>query len=177
MLPNIDPTTPSVAVGAGAQTRRPEMEKVAEAYNTNQAKDSISYEEGGVKRSSTDVMKRLATPEARNRVAANQRPQDKAEINFQLTREEREVFVNAISGTEDPSEMSEREQSVLQKAAERIEKMLDDAQAYDTESRERLDKAVKEWYTRLSNGKHQAPSDLLSLIRKASVNRFYPLVQ
>lgn len=177
MIPNIDPATPSVAAGAGGQTRRPEMDKVVEAYNTVQAKEQVSYEEGDVARSSTDVVNRVATPEAKSRVQATQRPQDKAEINFQLTREEREVFVNALSGKEDPSEMSEREQTVLQKTAERIEKILDEARTFDTESRERLDKAVKEWYTRLSNGKHEAPADLLSLIRKASVNRFYPLVK
>lgn len=177
MLPNVDPTTPSVAVGTGSQARRPEVDKVAEAYRVAKVNEQIQNDEAAGPRSPENTVRKAAGVRESNTRTIAQRAKDSAEINFQLTREEREVFVNALSGKEDPAEMTEQEQTILQRTAERIEKILDEANALDTENRERLDKAVKEWYTRLSNGKHEAPGDLLTLIRKAARSRFYPLAQ
>ncbi|MCD7896757.1 MAG: hypothetical protein LUG50_08805 [Planctomycetaceae bacterium] len=97
--------------------------------------------------------------------------QDQAEINFQLTREERDVFLNAISGDESVEEMTKQEQETLQKAAERIEKLIEEADTRTAEGRERLDRAVKEWYSRLANGKHKPPTDLLRLIQAAAAGK------
>lgn len=94
---------------------------------------------------------------------------DQAEINFQVTREERDALVNYVSGKEDVKDMTEDEQETLQKVSERIQKMIENAEAKSTERGERLDKAVKEWYNRLTNGKDKAPINLTRLITLAAM--------
>lgn len=169
MLPNIDPTTTTASAVGGTtpQVKRPEVEKALEAYQQRPVSDNSSPGElEGTTRSAEKPTRIVGTRHETDRF---KKPagQDQAELKMQLTREEREVFLNAISGRESTSEMSEEEQRLLQKTTERIEKMLEEADARDAQTRERVDKAVKEWYTRLSNGK-QPPGDLLTLIRQAA---------
>lgn len=94
---------------------------------------------------------------------------DSAEINFQMTLEEREIFLSAMSGQEDPTDMTQEEQTVLQNVSERIEKLLEEAETKSTDRGDRIDRAIKEWYNRLSNGKHKAPADLVRLIRLSAM--------
>lgn len=166
MLPTIDSTTPAVG-GTTPQIKRPEVEKALEAYQSQSVSDTVSFEEAGGATRATERPTRVYGPRSDTDRFKKSAAQDQAEIKLQLTREEREVFLNAISGRESPSEMSEEEQELLQKTSERIEKLIEEANARDTQTKERVDKAVKEWYTRLSNGK-QPPGDLLTLIRQAA---------
>lgn len=171
MFLNIDPAA-STSVGAQAQTvKRPEIDRVAETYQTTAVRDSVAFEE-------TDIAARPAekpvsgTAGARTETGKRSKTEvrDQAGINFQMTREEREVFLSAMSGRERVSEMSENEQKLMAKAAERLERLIEAADARDAASREKMDKAVKEWYIRLANGR-QPPADLISLISDAAAGK------
>lgn len=183
MLPNIDPTTNAANVGAAVQpqVKKTESDKAIEAYNSNasaaprvKSADEQVQSGGAVRRKEAREAQRAVegAPVARTGKSKTdtylRQGQDQAEINFQLTREERAVFLGAMSGQDDPEQMTEQEQGTLQKAAERIEKLLEDATTRKTDRTDRLDKAIKEWYSRLSNGKHKAPADLIRLIQQAA---------
>ncbi len=189
MIPNIDPTTPSASLPNNAQVRRNDASKaIAEAYNVpvsdrkvkQAAADSEDKYPGAIpdeavdmgadssaagKIGTTDYQKGVYGRQSKTRVLTK----DEAEINFQLTREERDVFINAMSGNEPVKDMSEEEQQMLQKTAERIEKILEAVDTRTTEGRQRADAAIKEWYSRLANGKYKAPSDLVRLIQAAAL--------
>lgn len=183
MLPNIDPTNSAASVAAQTQpqVKRPELDKALEAYsnqtpavqspaapaqNRRHETDRVTVESGEAQKAA-QVTK--AAADAKHKTGIYQKPaQDQAEINFQLTREERDAFINAISGQENPKDMTEREQTALQRAAERVEKLIEEATTRSTDRGERLDKAIKEWYSRLTNGKHKAPADLVRLIQQAA---------
>ena len=182
MLPNIDPTTNAANVGAAVQpqVKRTESDKAIEAYNNASPAPRVKSADervqtgGEINRKEARGAQRTAegAPIARTGKSKTdsylRAGQDQAEINFQLTREERAVFLGAMSGQEDPKQMTEQEQGTLQKAAERIEKLLEDATTRRTDRTDRLDKAIKEWYSRLSNGKHKVPADLIRLIQQAA---------
>ncbi len=188
MLPTIDPTNSAASVAVQTQpqtpTRRLDAEKALEAYNLQTAAAdaekaaaaSQQVDAAGQKADTAGEAQKTA-PSPSRKAAAESKPktdvylrpgQDQAEINFQLTREEREAFINAISGQEKPEDMAEEEQTALQRAAERVEKLIEEALTRSTDRGERLDKAIKEWYTRLTNGKYKAPPDLISLIQQAA---------
>ena len=176
MLPKIDPTTPPPSAGSNPQARRPELDQALEAYKAPQVREQAVQEQAAETRSTTDIIQKAQrTSDARSVSGRAPRDRDSAEINFQMTREERAVFVNAMSGKEDPADMTEEEQGTLQKVSERIEKLIEDAITRDTASRERVESAVKEWYSRLSNGKREPGQDLLYLIRQAAMGQLKPL--
>lgn len=183
MLPNIDVTAAS-GVGGSTPVKKPDSDPVVqEPRKTNReapSDNTYASTPSGNKVSGADdvAATRSATATAKTRSEAKQgttriynRPEsvDKAEINFQVTREERAVFLNAMSGEEDPAEMTQEEQATLQKVSERLQKLIEEAAARDSDRGERLEKAVKEWYNRLSNGKRKAPADLVRLINKAAL--------
>lgn len=167
MLPNIDAGTTAVGVGTQPQPWRADQEKAVEAYQTPKLRNA--YEESSGARAAETVRERQKPePASATQILRRKLGQDVAEMGFLLTREEREVFVNAASGREKPEEMTGEEQDLLQKTSERLEKLLDEAMSRQSENRERIDTAVKEWYLRLSNGKREAGEDLLHFIRKAA---------
>lgn len=172
MITAIDP---AATTGVGTQVP-------AENYQTPRPRDVVARDSvlpGGTAAdkaadTSAGTAERVASrvPGARSETALRQqRPSakggDQAEINFQMSREEREVFLSVMTGREKASEMSETEQKLMEKASERLDKLIEAATSRDTASRERMDKAVKEWYLRLSNGK-QPPANLLNLITQAA---------
>ncbi len=188
MSPTIDPTTTSQALPPTPPLRRTDAGKtVAEAYNIPERRrhktESIDRANGkipdesvsaksdnasaGKVQSNADYQKNVYGRQSKTRILSR----DEADINFQLTREERDVFINAISGNESVQEMSEEEQKLLQKTAERIEKILAAVDTRTEEGRERADMAIKEWYSRLANGKFKAPTDLLRLIQAAALGQ------
>lgn len=191
MSPSIDSSTTSQALPSASPLRRADAGKViAEAYNVpngrrhktelinnpnlqngripDEAVDNKSENSSAGKvGSNTDYQKNPYGRQSKTRVLTR----DEADINFQLTREERDVFINAISGAESVKDMSEEEQKTLQKTAERIEKILEAVDTRTEEGRQRADLAIKEWYSRLANGKFKAPSDLLRLIQAAALGQ------
>lgn len=190
MLPNIDPTTNAVNTGASApaapqqQVKSPgqsAQDKAAEAaYNalpgirapqpeTQRTRDDSVQPGAGEARRAGATSQSGRLQAAKPKTGSHPQQQgDQAEINFQLTKEERDAFLNAMSGQENPSDMTEREQTALQRASERVQKLMDDAAARTTDRTDRLDKAIREWYSRLSNGKYSAPPNLLQLIQQAA---------
>lgn len=176
MFPYIDTTTTSAGIGAGAQARRPDLENVAEIEQVQTLQNKNNYEETPEAKAADVAQKsRKSTSGSATQVIGVRLGQDSAELGFHLTREEREVFVNAISGKESPEEMSEEERQLLQKTSERIDQLIEAAMSRTTENRERIDSAVKEWYARLSKGKLEAGEDLLTLIRKAARGELKPV--
>lgn len=185
MLPNIDVTN-TANLGGASPAKRPEPDQVVQdSYKSlsnvkeQQPKPKAAPVSNDRTSSATDVVKDSRPAEnvqqtqkagrSGTRSYDRNATQDQAEINFQLTREERDVFLNVMSGREEAGAMTEEEQTTLQKVSERIEKLIEDADAKDSERAERLEKAVKEWYNRLSNGKHKAPVDLIRLIHQAAM--------
>lgn len=189
MLPNIDVTTAATMGGSAPVTssaRRVETDQLVQ--EANRALQNLQIQQPQERQSSPSTADRAASTDAVTDSQATEKTQqtgkagkpgtrtydrngnrDQAEINFQLTRDERDVFLNAMSGREDPQEMTEDEQNTLQKVSERLEKLIEEATAKETERVERLERAVKEWYSRLSNGKHKAPADLIRLISQAAM--------
>lgn len=179
MLPNIDATTaPNVTSAAPAPAKRSESEQlVQDAYKVQQKiQDQLAGKTD--QKSAADSTKASTVEQVKQgqkqggkigtRVYDGVLTKDEAKINFQMTRDERAVFLNYANGEEDVSEMSQEERDTLQKVSERLETLIENAQTRNTERTEKLEKAIKEWYYRLSNGKATPPTDLLSLIRQAA---------
>lgn len=194
MLPNLDVTnttglgasSPNPAPARRSETDRLTNEEFRNTQNIREIQSPVKPADSAAQRDAQDV---ASTPdtnaaEATQQTALTTQPRqrtgttsiydrpaarDSAEINFQLTLEERDVFLNAMSGQEDPASMTPEEQTTLQKVSERIEKLLEEAEGKSADRVDRLDKAIKEWYNRLSNGKHKAPADLVRLIRLSAL--------
>ncbi len=172
MFLNIDPAA-TTSVGAQTQpVKRPELDKVAETYQATAVRSSVAFEEADTAATPAEKTGVRAPGGAQSETAKRSKTEvrDQAGINFQMTREEREVFLSAMSGRERVSEMSENEQKLVEKTAERLEKLIEAADTRDAAKREKLDKAVKEWYIRLANGR-QPPTDLITLIRDAAAGK------
>lgn len=178
MLPNIDPVTSAAAVGATTpSTRRPDMEKALEAYKSAPAarvdEKRVGKEAGRVgsetkEARAPDAVERTSQVKARERTTdVVRRIDDQADIAFQMTREEREVFLGYISGEEEIDQLTDQEKITLERVTERIEKLIEEADARSTKGRGRITLAMKEWYSRLANGK-QAPENLIDLIQRAA---------
>lgn len=178
MLPNIDPVTSTAAVGATTpSTRRPDMEKALEAYKNVPAarvddnrvgKEAarVGNETNGAR--AADAVERAGQVKSRDSsTEVVRRKDDQADIAFQMTREEREVFLGYVSGEEELSQLTDQEKITLERVAERIEKLIEQADARSTKGRNRINVAMKEWYSRLANGK-EAPENLIDLIQRAS---------
>lgn len=161
MLPNVDPVTQNVSSSTGVYQRR------ADYKVTDQTEAEALTSEKTAEAGPAQILEQ-------NR-SKNNSPvlgvQDQVELNFSLTRDEKEAFVNAFSKKQDPATMTEEEQETLKKAAERISKFVEETIARNTSKRERVEKAVAEWYDKLSQGETEGerPTDLLSLLRKAAM--------
>lgn len=163
MLPTIDTTLTNSGVGGGTPLRHLETEKAIEAYKSNVPVETKQKAEkpdpredvyqSSAERSKTDIVGR----------------KDQAEINFQLTMEERDAFLSAFTSKQDPSSMTPEEREALQKASERISKYIDETVARNGDNRERVEKALREWYSHLTKGETDGPLDLLNLLRQAAM--------
>lgn len=178
MLPNIDPVTNAAAVGAVTpSTRRPDTEKALEAYTSGSKarvdEKRVRREAGRVGKETKEARAPDAverTGQVRSRDTATdivRRIDDQADIAFQMTREEREVFLGYVSGEEELDQLTDQEKITLERVTERVEKLIEQADARSTKGRDRINVAMKEWYSRLANGK-QAPENLIALIQRAS---------
>jgi hypothetical protein len=156
MLPILDSLNPGAG---GVIPPRPEHDRVADAYRTSERKTEVRVREDDQYQSrsrSTDVLP--AKPDGR----------DQVELNFHLTLEERDAFQAAFGSKQNPDVMSPEEKETLQKAAERISSYIDEAIARNSDNRERVEKAVGEWYSRLTKGESK-PMDLINLLRQAAM--------
>ena len=112
-------------------------------------------------------------PPAKDGQAARERPRDQAEMAFSLTAEERDALVKTVAAArrDESAELSPQEQETLRQTAERIAKAVDETIAKNNDKRQFVEKAVSEWYTKLSNGEAVEPFELIKLLRDAAVGK------
>lgn len=177
MLPNIDnvnttASTSGVATQSTTQ-KRSDTDRVAqamhaksvEAYKSNQSTpDPTNAAEKTAASRKVDKVEPSKGTEARQK-------NDQVELNFSLTREERDAFINAFAEKQDPATMTEEEKENLQSAAERIAKYVEETISKNGERRERVEKAVGEWYSRISKRELEGNFDLIDLLRKAATGQ------
>lgn len=170
MLPTIDTTNPGV--GSVTPQPRPEAERVAEVYRTSRAEERPEARKGARIDDRGDSYQA-----SRAKTEAVGASADQVEINFQLTMEERDAFLAAFSSKQDPATMSPEEKETLQKASERISKYIEEAISRNRDNRERVEKAVGEWYSRMSRGERDGPADLVQLLRQAAMGNLDDMVR
>lgn len=152
MLPNIDQVNSQNAISA-ALPRRHENEKGTEVYKAAQAAENARA-------------KAAAEPAPARPI---EQERDQVEISLSLTREERDAFRAALSSKQNGLEMTKEEKSTLKEAAEKISGFIESVVAKNADNRERVEKAVGEWYAQLSKGEPQGPADLINLLRQAAM--------
>lgn len=154
MLPRIDSITQGVSAAAGYEApARQETEKPVQTTPT---------------RTETEPERKMRQKATETFPAREQR--DQVDIHFTLSREEREAFAAALSNRKNPDgEMTEEEKQTVQKASERITKFIDATIARNQQSREKVEKAVSEWYSKLSRDEPSGPFDLIQLLREAAM--------
>lgn len=164
MLPNIDTINPGAS--GVVPPKRPEVDKAMEAYRT--ASSSDQPEEIAAKRA---LAAREQTGPSKSKTEIMPAQQDRADLKFRLSAEERDAFQAAFDAKQDPATMSPEERETLKKASERISKFIEEAAAKSADNRERVEKAVSEWYSRLSKGEREGPIDLINLLRQAAMGK------
>ncbi|MDR1745452.1 MAG: hypothetical protein LBS30_06840, partial [Planctomycetota bacterium] len=164
MLSNIDPVTNATAnAGATQAPRRGDADQILKAYNTipparvdekRVAEEAESVGAETNKAHSADEVNRAGQVKARSSTTEiAKRSGDQAAIAFQLTREERDVFLEYVTGEDDPDSLTDQEQLTLQRVTERLAKLIEEADARSVKGRGRVNVAIKEWFSRLSGGK------------------------
>ena len=97
---------------------------------------------------------------------------DRVELNFSLSQGEKAAFSRLFSSRGEPG-LSKTDLDLAQKAAERITKTFDEAVATkDVKTRERVEKAVSEWYSVLASGERASPFEFLDILRQVSMGNF-----
>ncbi len=178
MLSKIDPVTNAAAnAGAAQQTRRADADKILEAYRSAPApkveekriaKEADSPSAETKEARAADEVKRAGGVKARSSTDnIIKRFDDQADIAFQMTREERDVFLDYVTGEEDPDARTEQEEATLQRVMERLAKLIEEADARSAKGRNRINAAMKTWFSRLSGGK-EVPAHLIELIQQAA---------
>lgn len=162
MLPTNDALSTISYASAASPVARLEAEKAAEAYRAKKAEVST------IDKIAAEKMIE-ASDESKNPKAEVKKDKDRVEINLALTREERDAFVSAFNNKQEPLEMTEEEKEALRNASERISKFIDEAIARNSDNRERVEKAVGEWYHMITKGEHQRPTELITLLRQAAM--------
>lgn len=170
MLPNIDPVQVGAATGSGQAAAKRDTDRIVnrayDAYRGATQDAEVAEKGARVERAES-----AAAVEKKESPANAYVQRDEAQLSFRVTPEERDSLVAAFSGEESAKAMTREEKDTLQGAAERITKLVEEAAAKSTASRERTGKALSEWYSRLSQG--EAPSeDLLTLLRQAAMGQF-----
>lgn len=162
MLPKIDSINQAVPPAASYEAPvKPEAEK-SEAVSPR----AEEKPEAKSRRTATEAIPAREQREAR----------DQVEIQFVLSREEREAFAAALSSQGNPAEtMTEEEKQTVKKASERISKFIDDTAARNQKSREKVESAVSEWYSKMSRGEPRGPLDLIQLLRAAAMGNLEEL--
>lgn len=171
MLPNMDPVQVGAVAGGGqAAVLRLEtdfyVKKASEAYR-GATREAESAEKGG-KAARAELAAAVENKQVPPNVYA---PRDEAQFGFRATPEERDALVAAFSGGGDAKSLTKEEKDKLKSASGRITRLIEEAVAKSADSRERTEKALSEWYSRLSQGETPR-ADLLKLLRQAAMGEF-----
>lgn len=174
MLPSIDTSNQNLAIlpaGGSAASRKVDSEHSAKVINPR-AVETYKSSKSGVEESSLEVAennnneKRAEKARAAKATEVRARStQDQVEINLALSPEERDVFSTALTSEET---LSPEEKATLKKASERLTKFINDAVSKNGERRDRVEKAMTEWYSRISKNELKGPSDLIQLLHSAA---------
>lgn len=177
MLPSIDTTNQNLAIlpaGGNAPSRKVDFEHSAKVINPRAA-DIYKSSKSGAEETSLEVAENniieKRAEKARNAKATEVKTrstQDQVEINFTLSPEERDVFNAALTSEETPPPLSPEEKATLKKASERLSKFIEGAVSKNGERRDRVEKAMTEWYSRISKNELKGPSDLIQLLHSAA---------
>ncbi len=173
MLPNIDKVAASSSppgATATTQQKRSETDQLIQAVNARSAEAYKTQQPVSDQASATEKSFTTARVDKTDtKVKTDPRAkQDQVELNFSLSLEERDAFISAFSNKQDPATMTKEERDTLESAAERITKFVEETVAKNSERRERVEKAVSEWYSRITKRELEGPFDLVDLLRKAA---------
>jgi hypothetical protein len=168
MLPDMTDLGPIVQTAQAENAARSKFRVAEEAQPA--AADIKASDKAGASKRSEDPKDKSST----NRNSDRRRPKDSLELSFHLTPEERDAMVRAFSIGE---ALDREERSTLRTTAERISKAIDETLALRSENRDRVEKAVAEWYSKIAQGENGQPFELIKLLRMASLGQFdFPLI-
>lgn len=99
---------------------------------------------------------------------------DQVELNFALNQDEKIAFGRLFADRKDeePDIFTQEDQELVKKAAERITRAIDEVIAKNTKTRERVEKAVSEWYSALAGGEPTPPLQFLNILRQVAMGRY-----
>lgn len=135
-----------------------------------------------------DAAKAYAVNGVANRVPGTQKTdqtdpkskQDQVELQFALTRDEKAAFSRYSASREEGEDnksafVSDEDRKRMQEAAERIATAMEEQIAKNNQSRQRVEKAVTEWYSILSGDDRDAktnPLAFIGILRDAAMGKF-----
>jgi hypothetical protein len=168
MLPDMTDLGPIVQA---AQAEKAARSKYWVAEEVQPAADDVkASDQAGTSKRAENPKEKFGT----NRNSDRRQPKDSLELSFHLTPEERDAMVRAFSKGE---ALDREERSTLRTTAERISKAIDETLAMRSENRDRVEKAVAEWYSKIAHGESGQPFELIKLLRMASLGQFdFPLI-
>ena len=178
MLPDI------LNVGAAnndAATKTIQQRHATDAHPVAGRHATEAQQRPGVARAYADQQSGIRTPGTSGDTKASGRAvkdQDQAHLDFALSQEEKLAFSRYLedkdNGENVEETLPEDSQNVMKTAAERITKAIDETIARNTESRERVEKAVSEWYNSLSRGESdgERPRNFIEILRAVAMGKF-----
>lgn len=182
MLPTIETGAGAAAMAAPTAPRRPEAAPeaasraaaISSLYSSGWRTASQNAPIGAAQRGAqeaggSEAVTKPASPTSRStRIYGVRGRTDQTELGFTLSADEREAFIDAFVDRKSPAEMSPEEKDTIQKASERITNFVDETIARNNGKREQVEKAVGEWYSRISRGELDSSTDLINLLRLAA---------
>ncbi|MDR1520941.1 MAG: hypothetical protein LBU23_12495 [Planctomycetota bacterium] len=95
-------------------------------------------------------------------------PKDEVQLALSLNQEEKDVLTSVFAEGQETESLSETEKETLQDVSQRISQFIDQTLARHNSSREQVDQALDEWFSRLTRGERQGPFDLINLFHAAA---------
>jgi DUF4097 and DUF4098 domain-containing protein YvlB len=93
---------------------------------------------------------------------------DEASLALALTQEEKAVLLAVFSEGRTPASLTPEEKDAFHLASERIQDLIDQTLTRSQSHKARIEKALEEWFSRLTQGKNQGPLDLINLFHQAA---------
>ncbi len=162
MLPEVGNVGAANESAANVTQQRPPSEtdvlekaKARKLAEANQAKDSYNA--------------------AKSATARSNNAKDQVDLHFSMTQEEKVAFSRYLATREEDGSsvfLTDEDRDLMQKAAERIVNAIDETIAKNHESRQRVEKAVSEWYSQLAKGESRDSFGFIQLLRDAAMGKF-----
>lgn len=155
--------------------------QTSDAAAPERDRERVKPETGRLQEAAKAYTERQRVPGAQKTEQADpQAKQDQVELQFALTREEKAAFSRYLAsrdeGEDDTSAfISDEDRERMQEAAERIANAMEEQIAKNNQSKQRIDRAVSEWYSVLSGDDREAKTNPLAFIgflRDAAMGKF-----